>query len=134
MLTNEILKQLNERQVYLMTFLYNECINNTSYTASNFKLSESVDIPVSTLEKYLNHLEKLHFIVRHSEIEHDQSQNRWYTGSRSISLDPNTFPPEAICMERQVRAKAMLNMIDTKYFQTEAIKDMYEKRGKLCEN
>ncbi|MBU0997786.1 MAG: hypothetical protein KKE16_07070 [Firmicutes bacterium] len=103
MLTNDILSQLNRNQLKLISWIYNECVNNYHVTVSNKDISAKTDIPESTVEKYLKFFDDLDLNERTSERTQDFFTREWRTSSRKISLNPKKFNPEIIAAERSTR-------------------------------
>ncbi|MBU0996632.1 MAG: hypothetical protein KKE16_01140 [Firmicutes bacterium] len=116
MLTNDILTQLNRNQLKLISWIYNECINNYHVTQSNKDISTKTDIPESTVEKYLKFFDDLDLIVRSSERTQDFYTREWRTSSRKISLNPKKFNPEIIAAERSTRIDSLLSFLDSPEF------------------
>jgi len=129
MITKELLSQLNDRQQFFLTWIYNECVNNHWITKSNIDISKVVNIPESTVEKYLKLLDQLHLIVRSSERVQDFLTREWRTASRKITLNPKAFDPKLIAMERDHRIKSLLDLIDSSDFMQAQASHIMEKRG-----
>jgi len=129
MITKELLLQLNERQQFLLTWIYNECVNNHLITKSNLEISKLVNIPESTIEKYLKLFDELHLIDRSSERTQDFLTHEWRTSSRKISLNSKSFDPKLIAMERDHRIKSLLDLVDSADFMQAQVNRIMEKRG-----
>ena len=105
-----IFKQLNSRQQDLIIWIYNECISSNKVTLSNKEIARKVNIPESTVEKYLKLFDDLKLIIRESKKEMDLFQN-WRTTSRSIELNPKYFDPQLIMKERVDRTNRFLDSL-----------------------
>jgi len=115
-LTSDLLSQLNRNQLKLLSWIYNECVNNYHVTISNKEISVKTDIPESTVEKYLKFFDDLNLIVRSSERTQDFFTREWRTSSRKISLNPKKFDPEIIAAERSTRIDSLLSFLDSPEF------------------
>lgn len=129
---NEYIAQLNPRQKTLMAWLYDDIVNNSLCTKSNQDISNTVGIPVSTIEKYLLLFEKLRLIKRTSDRVQDLFTGDWKTTNRTIQLDPRTFDPTMIALERQKRIENLLDLLDNPEFRQRQTAAILEKRGKAC--
>ena len=129
MLTNQLLDQLNDRQKDLMIWIYNECVNNKIITISNKDISNKINIPESTIEKYLKLLDDLKLIIRSSEREMDFFSKSWRTVSRTIKLNPKFFNPEMLARERIQRINSFLDTLDYPDIQSSINQKVYAQRG-----
>lgn len=114
--------KLNDKQLAVFTWLYQDILNNYETTLRNKDIAKAVGIPESTLEKYLKLYESLGLIIRKSERGLNY-MGRWETVSRSITLNPELFPPRVLNALRQANTKAIVDQmfkldITTQYIAT----------------
>jgi hypothetical protein len=108
MIDQSIALKLNEKQLAVFSWLYQDILNNYATTAKNKDISKLLGIPESTLEKYLKLFESIGLIKRSSERGLNY-QGRWETISRSITLNPDVFPPKILTAMRQANTKAIVD-------------------------
>lgn len=102
--------KLNDKQLAVFTWLYQDILNNYETTLRNKDIAKIVGIPESTLEKYLKLYESLGLIIRKSERGLNYL-GRWETVSRSITLNPTLFPPRVLNALRQANTKAIVDQM-----------------------
>lgn len=108
MIDQSITEKLNEKQLAVFTWLYQDILNNYATTAKNKDIAKIVGIPESTLEKYLKLFETHGLIIRKTERDLNY-MGRWETISRSITLNPVIFPPKLLTAMRQANTKAIVD-------------------------
>lgn len=128
------LKELNEKQLNVFIWIYQQIIADQVLTRSNREIAKRVEIPESTLEKYLKRFEDLGLIVRDSERAMNPLSLSWETISRKITLNPKKFDPMMIAKMRTASIEAILDQVTTST-QTQAIIDkMRQSRPLTKEN
>jgi len=116
MITNDIIHQLQPRQLQLLTWIYNQCIASNQVTITNKEIGEVNNIPESTVEKYLKLFDELGLIIRESKRDRDYFTHEWRTVSRSISLNPSIFKPELLALERTARMDNLFDLLNNPDF------------------
>lgn len=114
------LKELNEKQLGVFIWIYQQIVADQVLTRSNRDIAKRVNIPESTLEKYLKRFENLGLIVRDSERSMNPLTMMWETNSRTIRLNPKKFDPVWIAKMRSATLEAILDQVTTSA-QTQAI-------------
>lgn len=128
------LKELNQKQLNVFIWIYQQIIADQVLTRSNREIAKRVNIPESTLEKYLKRFEELGLIIRDSERAINPLTMNWETTSRTIKLNPKKFDPMVLAKLRSAGIEAILNQL-TVSEQTQAVIDqMYNRRSLTKEN
>lgn len=128
------LKELNSKQLGVFIWIYQQIIADQVLTRSNRDIARRVNIPESTLEKYLKRFEDLGLIVRDSERAMNPLTLSWETVSRKITLNPKKFDPMVIAKMRTASIEAILDQVTTST-QTQAVIDkLRQTRPLIKEN
>jgi hypothetical protein len=112
MIPREISDNLNERQLDLFIWIFNQCVSNYKLTKSNKEISDETEIPVSTIEKYLKRFDELKLIERGHTKSINPIFKNWETTSREIQLNTDIFDPYVIAKIRKSRINETLDMLD----------------------
>jgi len=129
MITKDMLSELNDRQENLFIWIFNECVNNFKVTASNREISQKLNIPESTLEKYLKKLNDLELIERTNDRAYNHNIFTWETVAREIRLSSKYFDPFLLAKLREKRIEDALALIETPQATIRMIEKLKEKRG-----
>ena len=123
-------QELNPKQLNVFIWIYQQIIADQVLTRSNREIAKRVNIPESTLEKYLKRFEDLGLIIRDSERSMNPLTMSWETTSRTINLDPKKFDPMMLAKLRTAGIEAILNQI-TVSDQTQAVIDKMRQNRSL---
>jgi len=118
MITKDMLSELNDRQENLFIWIFNECVNNFKVTSTNRDISKQLNLPESTLEKYLKKLDDLGLIERSNDRAYNNHTFTWETVAREIRL-------------REKRIEDALKLIETPQATLKMIERIKEARGNL---
>lgn len=124
-----MLSELNDRQESLFIWIFNECVNNFKVTHPNREISRKLNIPESTLEKYLKKLTDLKLIERSNDRAYNHNTFSWETVAREIRLNPKLFDPFLLAKLRERRIEDALNLIQTPQATLRMIERIKETRG-----
>jgi len=125
---NPAIASLNEKQLIVFIWIYQQIIADTVITRSNKEIASRVNIPESTLEKYLKLFDDLKLIERKSERTWNPYLMNWETTSRSIKLNPKTFDPFIIARLRTAGIEALLEQLTVSDTTKAVIEQMRLKR------
>ena len=129
MITKDMLSELNDRQENLFIWIFNECVNNFKVTNTNRYISKQLNIPESTLEKYLKKLDDLGLIERSNDRTYNNHTFTWETVDREIRLNPKLFDPFVLAKLREKRIEDALKLIETPQATIKMIERIKESRG-----
>ena len=131
MITKDMLSELNDRQENLFIWIFNECVNNFKVTSTNRDISKQLNLPESTLEKYLKKLDDLGLIERSNDRAYNNHTFTWETVAREIRLNPKLFDPFVLAKLREKRIEDALKLIETPQATLKMIERIKEARGNL---
>jgi len=129
MIIKDMLSELNDRQENLFIWIFNECVNNFKVTSTNRDISKKLNIPESTLEKYLKKLDDLGLIERTNDRAYNHNTFSWETVSREIRLSAKLFDPFILAKLRAKRIEDALSLIETPQATMRMIEKIKETRG-----